>query len=121
MIRYLIKPVTFVLIVGILGCTSTKWTTFEGDSTDDIIPLARVVLLGGQNVKLRDVRVDSVRVTGVHDRAFEGVYERGDPFVVAVEQVSTIERGDTKDNATVAVFVVVLAITALRFYGCYSC
>jgi hypothetical protein len=113
----LYKPITYALIFGLLGCTGTRWTTVENSTGKSSIPLARITLRDGEILELRDVKVDSTQVSGIHNNEASDRYEAGDPYAVQVDLVLSIEEGERIDDTGKAIGLIGLALITIAVYG----
>jgi len=112
--QLLIKPIVFLLIVGLVGCTTTKWTTkwttFEPTESPDPIPHVRVTFMSGVQFEGYDAIVTRETISGTT--------QDGKTFTVPMDEVRTLElyggrEADTPSTATrvgVAVIVVLMSL-----------
>jgi hypothetical protein len=87
--RYLVKPVIAVLVGGLIGCASTKYTPLALNTMYPEDSLAadasRVILLTDETLDLVNVVLSPDSVKGWNPG------RRGEPFAVATEDVRQIE------------------------------
>ena len=108
--QLLIKPIVFLLIVGLVGCTTTRWTTrwttFEPTESPDPIPHVRVTFMSGVQFEGYDAIVTRETISGTT--------KDGKTFTVPMDEVRSIEvdsgrEADTASTAT-GFRVVVIAV-----------
>jgi len=115
MTRFLIKPLVYLLVFGLLGCTSTKWTVLDQSTHKGSFQLIRVMLTDGESVELKYARVTDEEVSGT--KGYKNANSRGEPFTVSTDQVQLIEIADRAENfdntAVLLVAVTLLVIVAV--------
>lgn len=114
MTRLLIKPIVFLLVIGLLGCTATRWRVFEPSESATPIPHVRVTLTSGSQFKLYDVIVSRETISGTT--------KDGKTFAVPMDDVRTILVGDSKISAgrTVGGIVAAAGVVVIVWLAIYS-
>jgi len=112
MTRFLLKPLVYLLVFGLLGCTSTKWTALEPQAAQGPSKLLRVTLTDGERIELRDALVTEESVSGM--KGYRSANNRGLPFTVPLDQVQSIEYGDLKTSAGETVGLIIGVILGAR-------
>jgi len=119
MMRFLLKPLVYLLVFGLLGCTSTKWASMDQPAVDEPLDLIRVTLVGGDQIVLRDATVTDESVSGLKDD--KNRYART-PFTVAADSIQSVEIGDRKTNAgKTFLYVVIVPILILTVVVAVAC
>ena len=104
MIRFLLKPLMYLLVFGLLGCTSTNWVASNPPASEERIPLIRVTLIDGEQLDLRNAVVAEESVTGIKSIGMQ--------IKVSSDRVRSIEIGEQEFNAG-KTFVAILGVPVL--------
>ena len=118
MTRFLLKPVTYLLVFGLLGCTSTKWSSMDQPVAQEAIPLIRVSLADGEQIELRDALVTDTSVSGM--RGYQNAQSPGTHFTVQADQVQSIEIGNRKTDAGKTAWLVIIPVALILIGAAYG-
>ena len=83
MTRLLNKPIVFLLVVGLVGCTTTRWRVFEPSESATPIPHVRVTFMSGSQFEAYDAIITRETISGTT--------KDGESFAVPIDEVRTIE------------------------------
>jgi len=121
MTRSLIKPIVFLLIVGLVGCTTTKWAAFEPTESPTPIPHILVTFISGSQFEAYDAIVTRETISGTT--------KNEESFTVPMDEVRTLELymgreleiGGTATGMGVALLVVVVLLALSLSNACIGC
>lgn len=119
--RFLVKPIVCLLVVGLIGCTSTRWTAVEPSASQDPIPLIRVTLVSGEQYEVYDAIISDEGITGVRGKDSRAVRARrsdrvlitGEPFRFSADMIQSVEVGEQRISAGKTIGLVLLASVAV--------
>ena len=111
MTRFLIKPLVYLLIFGLFGCTSTRWTAMNEPAGEEPIDRLRVTLTDGDRIDLRFALVTDESVSGM--RNYRNKRSQGKAFTVLANQVQSLEIGESRTDAgKTGAFIIIMTPVA---------
>ena len=98
MTRFLLKPLVYLLVFGILGCTTTNWTVLNQPTSQEFFSLLRITLIDGEKIELINAMVKEESVSGT--RGYRAGASPGKHFTVQTSLIRAIEIGDRQTGSS---------------------
>ena len=114
MTRLLIKPIVFLLIAGLLGCTTTNFTTFEPPESPTPISHIRVTFISGVQFEAYDAIVTRESISGTTKSGRSLTVSMGEVWKTEVNSGRKISAGRTA-AVVVGPLLLALVVALLRF------